>query len=143
MIVNPALIDTNVLVYAFDADSGNKQDTARDLLARCWKNEVKYSTSVQNLAEFSTVVREKVSIPVSGEEACAFIRGITEFQGWTVLPNSARTLMRAHEIRDEYGLHFWDALLAATMEEHGIRTIYTEDRHFTKIPWIKVIDPFA
>ena len=137
-----ALIDTNVLVYAFDVDE-NKKIIARDLLRRCWKNEAQFAISVQNLAEFSAVIREKMSTPVSGEKAGKFVRAIGKFRGWTILPYSAATVIRAHEIQDEFEVHFWDALLVATMEENNIRTIYSEDRHFSKIPWITVIDPFT
>ena len=51
--------------------------------------------------------------------------------------------MDAAGIREMYSLHFWDALLAETMNQHTIGTIYTEDSHFKKIPWITVINPFT
>ncbi|GAB6284374.1 MAG: PIN domain-containing protein [Methanoregula sp.] len=142
MTGNPALIDTNLLVYAFDADSGDKQQTAQELLSRCWRHEMQFAVSTQNLAEFSAIVREKVSHPASGDEVRAFLYGITEFRDWTILTYGAETVIRAHEIRDNYSLHFWDALLVATMEENSIRTIYTEDTHFARVPWLKRINPF-
>jgi predicted nucleic acid-binding protein len=142
MTDNPALVDTNVLVYSFDADSGDKQHAAQELLSRCWRREMQFAISTQNLAEFSAIVREKVSHPASGDEVRAFLQGITEFREWTVIAYGAQTIIRAHEIRDEYRLHFWDALLAATMEENSIRTIYTEDQHFDRVPWLKRINPF-
>ena len=61
---------------------------------------------------------------------------------WQVLGYTAKTIIRAHEIRDEYKLHFWDALLSATMEENSVRTIITEDAHFRNVPWITVQNPF-
>jgi predicted nucleic acid-binding protein len=51
--------------------------------------------------------------------------------------------MDAVSMRDTLSLHFRDALLAATMKQHTIGTIYTEDSHFNKIPWISDIDPFT
>jgi predicted nucleic acid-binding protein len=50
--------------------------------------------------------------------------------------------MDAVSMRDTLSLHFRDALLAATMNQHTIGTIYTEDPHFNKIPWITVVNPF-
>ena len=39
-------------------------------------------------------------------------------------------------------LHFWDALIAATMIKHGIRVIYTENvKDFAKLREIKAINP--
>jgi predicted nucleic acid-binding protein len=142
MTGNPPLIDTNVLVYAFDTGCGEKQTIAKELLVRCWKNEVNYAVSIQNLAEFSTVVVEKVTFPAPAEDVRQFLTSIISYNGWTVLTYGAHTVIRAHEIRYEYKLHFWDALLAATMEENAIRTILTEDAHFSRVPWITVINPF-
>ncbi|WP_304840718.1 hypothetical protein [Methanocalculus sp.] len=48
-----------------------------------------------------------------------------------------------HILEEQHKLHFWDALLVATMVENHIHTIYTEDAHFRKIPGITVINPFT
>jgi len=38
---------------------------------------------------------------------------------------------------------FWDALIAACMLEHGVRTIVTEnERDFKRIPGIMALNPF-
>jgi predicted nucleic acid-binding protein len=138
-----ALIDTNVLVYAFNTDSGDKHAVATGLLAQCWRGEAQFAVSTQNLAEFSAIVREKVTHPSTGDEVLEFLQGIIDFRGWTVLIYGADTVIHAHKMKDEYGLHFWDALLAATMKQHGLGTIYTEDSHFKKIPWMTVVNPFT
>jgi predicted nucleic acid-binding protein len=41
-----------------------------------------------------------------------------------------------------YEVHYWDALIAATMRENNIFCIYTENGDFKSIPWLKVINPF-
>jgi predicted nucleic acid-binding protein len=142
MTESPALIDTNILVYAFDSDSGHKFSVAKDLVARTWKGKERFAVSVQNLAEFSVVVREKVAHPVPSDDVRQFLSLIMRSREWQVLGYSAKTIIRAHEIRDGHRLHFWDALLAATMEENSVRTIITEDVHFRKVPWISVLNPF-
>jgi predicted nucleic acid-binding protein len=138
-----ALIDTNILVYAFDADSGRKNSVAKDLIGRSWKHETAYAVSTQNLAEFSVVVREKVAHPAPSEDIRQFLSLVMRSRDWKVLGYQAKTIIRAHEICDEYRIHFWDALLAATMEEHVVRTIITEDTHFRQVPWITVQNPFG
>lgn len=142
MTVPPALIDTNILVYAFDTGSGRKHAVAKDLIARAWKHEAAYAVSTQNLAEFSVVVREKVAHPVPSEDTRQFLSLIMRSRDWAVLDYQGKTIIRAHEIRDEHRIHFWDALLVATMEENAVRTIITEDTHFQKVPWITVQNPF-
>jgi len=72
-----------------------------------------------------------------------FLSLIMRSRDWQVFGYGAKTIIRAHEIRDEYRLHFWDALLAATMEENSVRTIITEDAHFQSVPWISLQNPFA
>jgi predicted nucleic acid-binding protein len=143
MTVPPALIDTNILCYALDSGEPEKRAVAAELLSQCWRSEIALAVSVQNLAEFSVVMTEKVRQPLPDEVVTRFIRDIVSFDGWTVIGYDAGTIMAAVDIRHTYSLHFWDALLAATMKQHSIGTIYTEDSHFNKIPWITVINPFT
>jgi predicted nucleic acid-binding protein len=143
MIAPPALIDTNILCYALDAGEPVKQVEAAGLLSQCWRSEIALAVSVQNLAEFSVVMTEKVKHPLPDAVVTRFIKDIVLFEGWTVIGYDPGTVMDAIGIRNRYSLHFWDALLAATMKQHDISTIYTEDSHFSRIPWITVIDPFT
>ena len=143
MTVPPALIDTNILCYALDAGEPEKRAVAAELLSQCWRSEIVLGVSVQNLAEFSVVMTEKVQHPVPYEVVTRFIRDIVSFDGWIVIGYDPGTIMDAVGISEMYSLHFWDALLAATMKQHAIGTIYTEDSHFKKIPWLTVIDPFT
>ncbi|MCM2466356.1 PIN domain-containing protein [Methanoculleus oceani] len=142
MIGNPPLIDTNVLVYLFDADTPDKQRISKDLVTACWRSETRYSVSAQNLAEFSVVVTEKVANPMPVEDVQRFIQAIQDFDGWNVVGYGSETILSAHEIRDRHHVHFWDALLAATMIEHSIDTIITEDAHLLRIPGITVVNPY-
>jgi predicted nucleic acid-binding protein len=143
MTAQPALIDTNILCYALDAGEPEKREAAAGLLSRCWRSELALCVSVQNLAEFSVVMTEKVRHPVPDAVVKRFIRDIVSFDGWTVIGYDPGTIMEAVSIRNRYSLHFRDALLAATMKQHHIGTIYTEDAHFSRVPWITVIDPFT
>nr|WP_292364543.1 MULTISPECIES: PIN domain-containing protein [unclassified Methanoculleus] len=59
-----------------------------------------------------------------------------------VLSYGSETILSAHEIRDPHRVHFWDALLAATMIESRIDTIVTEDAHLLRIPGITVVNPY-
>lgn len=142
MTASPPLIDTNILVYAFDAGSGRKHPVAKEIVGKSWRGTARYAISTQNLAEFSVVVREKVAHPIPSEDVRQFLDLIMRSRNWQVLGYHAKTIIRAHEIRDEYRLHFWDALLAATMEENSVRSIITEDAHFRNVTGISVQNPF-
>ena len=143
MIAPPALIDTNILCYAFDAGLPEKRAIAAGLLSQCWRSEIALAVSVQNLAEFSVVMTEKVKHPVPDAVVTRFIQDIVSFGGWSVIGYDPGTIMDAVVIRRQYSIHFWEALLVATMKQHNIGTIYTEDSHFKKVPWMTVIDPFT
>jgi len=95
------------------------------------------------LPGFSVVVTEKIEHPMPLPVVRKFITSISAFDGWNVVGYSADTILSAHEIKKRWSLHFWDALLVATMEENRIRTIYTEDHHFERVPGLTVIDPVA
>ncbi len=138
-----ALIDTNVLVYAFDSGSGRKHPVAKDLLGNVWTGKERVAVSTQNLAEFSVIVREKVENPLPASEVMAFLSLVIRSRNWQVVGYQGTTIIRAHEISDAYHLHFWDSLLVATMEENALRTIITEDMHFKKVPGISMRNPFT
>ena len=93
--------------------------------------------------KFYVVVTKKISNPIPTKVAKDFIELIIDFQGWHVITYNAQTIKSAIGISIKNSIHYWDALLAATMRENNVFSIYTEnDKDFKKIPWIKIIDPF-
>ncbi|MEA1957212.1 MAG: PIN domain-containing protein [Euryarchaeota archaeon] len=136
------LIDTNILVYAYDESEGKKHEICKGLIDECWRLSKKYSISIQNLSEFYVVITKKIEKPVPMETAKEIIGDIIEFQNWMVMGYDARTILSAFEINITYEAHYWDALIAATMRENNIFSIYTEDDDFESIPWLTVINPF-
>jgi predicted nucleic acid-binding protein len=75
------------------------------------------------------------------EMAKEIIEDIIEFQNWIHMDYDPRTILSAIELNREYKVHYWDALIAATMRENKIFCIYTEDGDFKNIPWLNVINP--
>jgi len=136
------LIDTNILVCAYDESEGKKHEICKRLIDECWRLKEKYSISLQILSEFYVVITRKIENPVPIETAKGIIADIIEFQNWIVINYDARTILSAIEINMTYEVHYWDALLTATMRENNIFCIYTEDSDFKSIPWLKVINPF-
>ena len=84
-------IDTNVLLYAADADTGTKFNDAGDLIARL-VTQGTGALSTQVLIEFYSVATRKLLIP--SEEAEGAVRN---FATWTIhrpcpaLPNQGCT----------------------------------------------------
>jgi len=136
-------IDTNLLVYAYHKGEIKKHLVSNKLLEKCWKREVKYFTSSQNLAEFFYVVTEKIENPLKLEEVKKIINDIINFSNWEVLSYNKTTMLKAMDIKILNNMHFWDALLIATMLENNVLNIYTEnEKDFIKVKNITVVNPF-
>lgn len=135
------LIDTNILVYAYDESEGKKHEICKRLIDECWRLRAKYGISIQNLSEFYVVITKKIENPVPMEMAKEIIEDIIEFQNWILMDYDPRTILSAIELNMVYKVHYWDALIAATMRENKIFSIYTEDGDFKNIPWLNVINP--
>lgn len=140
-----AFVDTNILVYSYEKISSDQEKCkiCLDIVLRCFRGEMQLSVSNQILAEFFHVSTRKSEHPLTGEEAKSLIGFLLLSTCWTKVNYDIHTLFNAVEIATRYSLKIWDALIAATMIENNIFTIYTEnEKDFLKIPGITVINPF-
>jgi predicted nucleic acid-binding protein len=126
-------VDTNILVYSASDQDMHKKNVAKGITSDLLLG--KHVTSVQVLGEFSRELIEKFS--ASPSDIKTILSAIED-----PLTYNKETILRALEIR-QHQLHFWDAVIAATMLENDIHEIYTEDLTFNTIPGITVINPFA
>ncbi len=132
-------VDSNVLAYAYD-ERDPKNVAALDVLEDAFKDG-RGVIGAQNLAEFCRVALEKNVPPMPAERLARIVRALAH--SVDIATYSSDALIVAVELKRDCGLHFFDALLAATMREHHISTIVTEDeRDFKKIPGLKVVNPF-
>lgn len=116
-------IDTNVLVYAYDRQSPEKQKTAQELL----KNGILAGTlslSAQVLNEFFTVVTKKIDEPLTIDEAENIIE---VFDIVPVIEIDFKLVKRAIYTFRQYHLSFWDSLIIAAAERAGCTLLYSED----------------
>lgn len=142
MAAEDRLIDTNVLVYAYDVSEKGKHTIAHSLLDEVWDHGGG-AVALQNLSEFFVVVTGKVQRPISVSNARTIISDICRSSRWLVIDRHTGTMMRAIELVESTRAPYWDALIAACMLENGIHTIVTEnERDFKRIPGITVINPF-
>ncbi len=118
-----AFIDTNILVYAYDADAGSKHDIARDLLARLWRTR-RGVLSTQVLQEFYVTVTRKLPQPVDHPTAR---RVIDAYRVWPVQSIDVGAILAASEVEDRWQLSFWDALIITAAKQAGARRIFSED----------------
>lgn len=132
-------VDTNILIYAHDLDSGNKNKKASRLLHGLWENHTG-ALSTQVLQEFYVNITRKIPSPLSKSTA----RGIiSNYMAWHVELNNPQTLLHASEIEERYQLSFWDSLIIAAAYQSGADKILTEDlNHGQVVEGLKIENPF-
>lgn len=134
------LVDSNILVYAYDTTESQKHAIAKNTMKKIWETE-NGAMSIQNLAEFYATTTGKTKKKLSSETAKQIIIDYTQIL--EIISYNQNTIIKAIDIETIHKTHFWDALIIATMQENSIDTIITEnEKDFKKIPWIKTINPF-
>jgi predicted nucleic acid-binding protein len=133
------LVDTNILVYAHQKGEPDKHAIcSRTVNGLIDSDEI--VLSVQNIAELSRVLGEKAVPSVDMEMVRQYVFDLAESS--TVIAYNEHTVMDALMLSKQHKIHFFDALLAATMQENGISEILTENTEdFKKIKWLTVRNP--
>lgn len=145
---NPlCMIDTNLLVYMFEESYEIKHELAYELLERIMEGKVMAAVSTQILSElFVNLTAEKkktvVTSPLDVASAETIINDIAKTPHFTKFDAKPANVLDAILLKRSSNASYWDCLIAATMKEHGITTIYTEDKGFEKIEGIKVVNLF-
>lgn len=139
-MTDKCFVDTNILVYAYNADEAEKHAQASALIKDLWDQNTGV-LSLQVLQEFYVTVTQKISQPISSSEARVIIED--HLAVWEIIEPTASTLMVALEAQTNYQLHFWDAMIFAAAKEARAKVIYTEDlQHGRKIEGVQFINPF-
>jgi len=136
------LIDTNILVYAYDTSEGIKHEVSKNLLIQVWETGGGI-VCLQNLMEFFVVITQKVENPIDVAEAKTIVEDILKSDNWRIIDRDEDTFLSAIDIVSKHKVHLWDAVIGACMKENEITEIVTENKKdFEKIPDIKVIVSF-
>lgn len=116
-------VDTNVLVYSYDASQSIKQAVAADWLARLWR-ERSGRTSVQVLNELYVTLSRKLARKMNADEAWDVVQALTT---WDPQPVDLGLLLRAREIERRYRISWWDSLIVAAALLQDCDTLLSED----------------
>ncbi len=142
------LLDTNILVHAASRTSP-RHLKAKALCEQAYRGEIEACVSFQNLCEWYGVVTEgrRVSSPLSAEEASRELELFLAPSPLVLLAVTPGVLQRLPGLlrrSRSRGAHVFDVLLMATMMEHGVETIYTENlRDFSGFREIRAVNPLA
>jgi len=118
------LIDTNVLVYAYDRSEPQKQRQALhilDGLARSGNGVV----SMQVLVEFCAVALRKLTVVLAPEQVAERLTRYAQI--FTVLPVTLPVVQEGLRGVREHQLNFWDAQIWAAARLAYIPLVFSED----------------
>ena len=132
-------LDTNVLVYLFDASSPAKQARARSLIEELGASS-RAVLSTQVLQEFYVSVTRKLSAPLPESDAEAAVEALCVLPVVTVDPS---LVLRGISVARRHRLSFWDGLVVATAAAAGCRMLLSEDlRHGLELAGVSIENPF-
>jgi toxin-antitoxin system PIN domain toxin len=140
------VVDTNVLVYAADADS-QFHEPCRNWLARQRARPDAWFTTWPIVYEFLRVTTHPCVMrrPWTATAAWQFVSALLASPGFSTLVPTQRHAEVAEGVIAELpfiaGNLIHDAHTAILMREHGVSRICTRDADFSRFPFLEVIDP--
>jgi len=131
-------LDANILVYAQDIASPDKQKRSRELIARL-SGSGSGVISTQVMQEFFVVATRKLGVPPLA--AKAVLKTFSVFETVVVGPALIREAIDCSILN---GISFWDSLIVAAAASAGCNVLYTEDLNASQIIMgVKVQNPMA
>lgn len=130
-------VDTNVLLYAFDARNETKRKHARLWMDWLWQSTAAH-VSWQVLQEFYYNSALKLGVPP--EQARAAVSAWSE---WHPPDVTLGLFERAWFWIDEAQISFWDALIVSAAERAGCHWLLSEDfQPGRRFGGVTVVNPF-
>jgi len=129
--------DTNILLYAYDTDAGEKRTVAAALVASALREPTRNAISVQVLQEFF------VNFTRSGQSDESAATLIDDFSAWKIVANTHELFLEGLHEKARWQLSLWDAMIVAAARRAGAPVLYTEDlNHGQHYGSVQVINPF-
>ncbi|MEK7705228.1 MAG: PIN domain-containing protein [Myxococcota bacterium] len=116
-------VDTNILVYAYDSQAGEKGRIARKWIAELWETGTG-RLSTQVLQELYVNITRKVPTPLLPEAARELVGA---YAAWDPFRPDVEAITHASRIESHFRLSFWDALIIEAALRTGASTLLTED----------------
>jgi predicted nucleic acid-binding protein len=138
MSVERLSLDANILFYTIDADAGERQERAREIVSRAALHEC--FLTLQTLCEFFASTTRKGKLTAA--QAAAHVEDWqTLFPVVTATPGSLRLAIRAVE---QHSLSFWDAMQWAVAKQAGATLLLSEDlQHDRELEGVRFRNPFV
>lgn len=132
-------VDTNVVLYAYDASAGSRHHAARELMARLGRSR-QGALSVQVLQEFYVNAVAKIAVRLTPEEARRRLRALRR---WPTHSPLATDVIAATVLSEDHRISFWDAMIVRSASELGCDRLWTEDLGDDQtIAGVRIVNPF-
>ena len=139
-MIAPTFVDTNILLYHWDASEPVKRGRAIDWLRRL-AEERAGRVSFQVLAEFYVNATQKLRKPIARADAQAYVR---TFFAWMPVAIDEDVLDAAWRVQDRFKLAWWDALIVGAAQRAGCQALLSEDfQAGQQFGDVTVVNPFA
>ncbi|MCD6492061.1 MAG: type II toxin-antitoxin system VapC family toxin [Candidatus Njordarchaeia archaeon] len=132
-------LDANVFIYAYykpkrklNEKEKKMKDKAKEIINRIMSGE-KIITSVVHLSEVANILKHALSLA----DLNNIIFTLLSMQNIEVIDVTKDDYLRAVSIGQEFMLDPNDALAVTIMDSREINEIYSFDKNFDKIKWIK------
>jgi predicted nucleic acid-binding protein len=133
-----AFFDTNILIYADDAESPQKQLKAVDLLAEHLRRRSGV-VSIQVLQEYFAAALRKLNLDAGWAK-----QRIALFAKLQVVEPRVNSVLSAIDLHRIHQISFWDALILQSAKEAGCGVLLTEDlQHGQVIDGVRIVNPFV
>lgn len=130
-------LDTNILIYADDADAGAKRDTAREIL-RDAITSGEGVVSTQVLQEFFVISTKKL-----GVEPALVRRKVELLAEMDLVQIDLALILAAIDLQQLHSFSFWDALIVRAAFTAGCGMLVTEDlQHGQVVDGVRIENPF-
>lgn len=134
------LVDTNVLVYAYDPSDVVKQQRAQQVIGLL--SDGGGLLSVQVLSEFYWTVTRKIQPPLSSERAAQSVENY--LRSWPVFDLTKAIVAEAVLGAGRLQLPYWDALIWATAKLNQVSLVLSEDfTDYAFLEGVRFMNPFS
>jgi len=132
------LVDTNILVYAFDPSQGQRHLHARDVCNALLAQD-RFCLSTQVLQELYVTLTRQAGIAID-----TVLSVTDDLAQWPVFTVDYRAIRHAVQISRDHQVSFWDALLLSAANRMGAAVLLTEDlNHGQTIAGVRIHNPFV
>jgi predicted nucleic acid-binding protein len=135
------LVDTNVLVYAYDFSEPDKQEQALKVLDALAESR-RGTLTAQVLAEFAAAVSRKIANPLSWDRVAASIENY--LQSWEIVDITGLIVLEAVRGVCQHHFSYWDAQIWAAARLNQIPAVFSGDfAAGSAVEGVAFVNPFA